>query len=545
MRRRAFLGAAAALSCGGGADVGAVFSKGGFTPSLINGFWWANDDVSAPTPPTLVDRMGGFTMTPVGATGGTLETTGWGGQQKSVLQNATAWKCTDAGVVSKLTGGQNFWLCFVAMQLGTLAGKMPDQTFLSAGSSVDAQKYLALQGRKNVSSTIGGFPYGSQRWIQRFGVGAETHDESTQPQGPFPYIWFLQVDGAGLHTFDRNGLNEQTFTRGTGGALSVDTLVIGALIQGGVITPDGILRWRHLMGNSGVLSAGNITNLYTWLNNDSRGFSKKRGIVGPWTTKTSIQFTEWGQSNDEDQSVAVALTAGNCWMMPYNNFTTALAAPWCSSTGTPFTAVFAGSNGNGIGGPNAFANQMVALGKFNPATQALFFVPGGVGGSSMGSFWCKNLLTDPWGWDTPVGAQCLRLEDTYRDSPNPEVLPSPDYQGESDTLSFAQADGWDDANRAPAVAGAYVTWVAARGYVRKPATPERAICILPVDNWTSATLLNWTTQRNAANAAAVGIPNSVAIQVDTGDWIGGPGGNRLHIGTTAQTARYQAIAAIS
>jgi hypothetical protein len=524
---------------------GAVMTpSGAFTLANVSGFWWNNDDVASATPAALTDRIGGHQLTPAaGAANGTMEATGWGGQQKSVLQSAMAWECTAAGVVSKLTGGRNFWLLLVGQQLATNASPAvaPDQTLLSAGDTTDAQKYWALQGRNKVAATIGGFQFASQRWIQRFGAAAETQDESNQPQGPFPYIWLLQVSAGGAQVFTRDGLAEQSFTRDTGGALTVNKLVVGGLIAGASVTPDGRFRWRELAGNSGNLTAPQIAQVLAAVNSSSRGFGWKRGVVSQAPiTKVYVYSPEWDQSNGQDQSTSPTLTATNCFMLGFNNFVGPLASPWCNPTGTPFTSVFINS---GVGAPNAFANKMQALGKFNPATQALFFLPAGVGGSSMGSFWCKNLTTDPWGWDAPVGAVCLRREEIFRNAQSPEMLPAVDYQGESDTLTFAQADGWDDANRAPACAGKYVTWTAARGYTLKAGVQERIICILPVTNWTSATVANWNAQRAAAtNAADVVIPNSTRIQVDSGPYLDV---NNLHIGTAAQTNRYEAAAALS
>lgn len=521
--------------------------NGSVTPASLAAFWWAADDVATANPATLVDRIGGAVMSPVGASGGTLEATGWGGQQKSILQDSQGWKTTAAGVVSRLTGGQNFWLMLVGMQLATNAtpAVAPDQTLLSAGSSADAQKYWALQERNKVAATIGGKQFSSQRWIQRFGAAAETQDESTFPQGPFPWVWFIQVDNTGAHQLDSIGQAEQAFARSPGGALTVDTLTLGALIQGGVITADGRMRWRHLFGNSGTLTVLQQAQLYAWLNRDTAGFEKCKGIVGNWTTKTWARRQRFAQSNGQDQSTSPALTAANVYNLNYSSFVTPLAAPWCSSTGTPFASVFAGSNGNGVGMPSAFSNQMVTLGKFNPATEAMVHIPGGVGGSSMGGFWVKNLTTDPWGWDAPVGAQCLRSEYVNRNFPNVVWLPDEGYQGESETLVLVDAQHWPDANRAQLCAGAYDTWDAARGYTRKPAVPTLIVNILPVTEWTSSTPTIWLAERTSQNTLGTTFSGAVVNQVPDGDWIGGPTGNRLHIGPTAQTQRGQDMAALS
>jgi hypothetical protein len=544
LKRRELLLSAATLGCGGGGDVaGFVFSKGGFTPSLVSAFWFAADDVTGANgshPSQLVDRITGAVASPVGATGGTLETLGWGGQQKSILQSSDAWRSTAAAVTNVFNagGGQNWWLCIVGMQLATVAlpAVMPNQTIFSAGLSSDAQKYLALRENPNVG-TIGTFTYGSQQFVQRFSAAAQTTDTSPEAQGPFPYAWFLQCDNAGLHVLSRDGLQEQSFTRATGGALGVDQVIFGGLIQGGVVTADGRYRWRHIYGGAGALSAQNISNNYSWINNDSRGFDKKRGMVGNFVTKTWVFGTGAAQSNQQGQgSPVTAVTAPRTYMLGFNSFVSTLADPWCDATGTPFVSVFINS---GVGGAApAWANALNSLGKYG-ATEANLFLPGGVGGSSMGSFWVVGAGT--LAWNSPTGVACLRLAEAMRNFPNPVIVLFDWYQGESETLDAAAAAAWGNSNRAGTVRTTLNSFIAAMGYTTKQ-TLLHVINILPPTNWTSATPTNWTTERTSQTTFGTSFADCTTLQVQDGPWTDG---TRLHVGIAAQNDRGQQLAALS
>lgn len=501
---------------------GAVFSKGGFSPSLVASFWFAADDVSTTTPASLTDRITGAVATPIGATGGTLETTGWAGQQKSIIANGQGWQSSAAAVVNTFnaSGGVNWWLCLVGMMLPDAASNlMPDQTLFSAGLSSDAQKYMALQERQAL---------GTQRWIQRFGAGAETQDNSTTTlQSPEPYIWLLQCDGAGVRSYLLNGYTEQAFTRVTGGALSVDRVLFGGLIQGGTQTADGRERWRHKMGGLGTLSAGNVTELLNWINNDSRGFNKYKGVVGNWCTKTNLLVGGPAQSNHQGQgSPATAVTTTNVFNFGFDSFVVPLADPWCNSTNTPWSSIWGGTNGNGIGSAMpAFVNQMAALGKFNPATESIVTIPSGRGGSSMAAFWVQGASTswdigNPPPWNSPLGAVCLRLEHANKNFPNPFVGLVYWYQGESDALAAGTASTWGASNRAQLCRLVINNFITVRS-IPKTAGFRHAVCILPVTNYSGATPANWGTERTSQQTFAASFADCTSIQVDNGPFTDG------------------------
>lgn len=509
---------------------GAVFSPGGFTPTQIAGFWLAADDYSS-TPTQLTDKQLGAIFTPIGSAGGAYESAGWNGGQKSISADGQGWQTTNASVAAMFTGGQNFWLCMVGMMLSTSSSPhvMPDQTLFSAGLSSDATKYMALKELKSI---------GSQQWVQRFGAGAETQDSSAQLQGPFPYIWLIQVDNSGVHTLTRDGLSEQTFTRNTSGSLGVDTVVIGGLIQGGTITASGRWRWRHIMGNSGNLSGANVTNLLTWINGNTQGFSQKKGIVGSLYTKTHVLLGGPQQSNGQGQgSPATAVTASRAFMLGFNSFIKTLGDPSASATGTPFTGVFLNS---GIGSAYpAWANQMHTNGK-QGSTEALFLVPSGVGGSSMGSFWVTGASTSPPDWSAPLGAVCLRLSEVMRNLPNPVIGLCDWYQGESETLSSSQAANWGASNRAQLCRTTLNNFITAQGYTLGT-NFKHVVTILPPTNWASATPADWLTERNSQSTFGGMFSDTTTYQMDDGPWTDS---TNLHVQIGPQNDKGVALAGL-
>lgn len=512
--------------------MGAVFSKGGFSPTLVAGFWLASDDVSTPTPASYVDRIAGASFVPIGANGGTLEASGWGGQQKSIVCNNEGIKTTNAGVAAMFTGGVNWWVAMVGMMLpDATTHLMPNQTLFSAGLSSDAQKYMALQERQSL---------GSQRWIQRFGATAETQDNSpTTLQMPAPYVWILQCDGAGVRAYGLNGYSEQAFTRATGGALGVDTVLFGGLIQGATLTADGRWRWRHLMGGSGNLSGGNVTNLLTWFTGDTRGLDKYKGVVGNWTTKTNLLSSGAQQSNGQGKGTPVTtVTAANTYNMGFDSFVKPLVDPWCDATGTPFNTVFINS---GTGGAMpAFVNQMASLAKYNPATEAIVCLPGGVGGSSLGSFWVTGIATSPPAWNSPVGILCLRLEHAAKNFPNPVLGIVDWYHGESESQDPTQAANWGSATRAQVIRTTINSFITARS-IPVTAGFRHVINILPPTSWTAVNPADWLTVRNSQTTFAGLFGDCTTFPVQDGPWTDG---TKLHGGISVQDNRGLGLAGI-
>jgi hypothetical protein len=493
-------------------------------PASVAAAWWAADDVTGANdshPVSLVDRTAGLLATPQGATGGTLKVADWNGQ-KCMKQNAEAWRCTSPAVLSALAGGENWWVLIVGMMLAN-AGAMKDQTIWSAGSSTDAQKYMAL---RETPAT------GSQSWVQRFGAAAQTADDSAELQGPFPYLWLLRCDGAGVHTFSRDGLIEQTFARSTGGALNVDAFLIGGLMQGaGAPAIDSLYQWRHvLVGAPGLDTPANITKLFQYFANDSQGLSWKRGLTGgQWTGTTYIFPGGPQQSNGQGQGAAPydTVTAQNAKALFFNSFVGNLADPWASNAGTPFTSVFINS---GLGSAVcSWANTLWANGEYGP-NDAVFFIPSGVGGSSLGSFWVPNANVSPPPWTAAMGAWKLRLAEVYRNAPNPVIRRVWWRQGESESLVLLQAQQWGDVNRAQLLRTTIESFATAQGYSWYDAT-HHIVEVLPPTAWTSGTF--WADVIVSQQAFAAAFPDCVAYQSVDGPWTDA---SLLHLNRVAQTA---------
>lgn len=503
--------------------MGGIFTpNSNFSPLTYSAFWWDVDDnatVNGGNPASLIDKKAGYLLTPVGATGGTMRTTRWNGQ-KCIEQNLQAWKCTQAGVANVFNGGNNWWCMLIGMWIPQ-TNLMPDGTLWSAGLSTDAQKYMGLKSVKSI---------GSQQWIQRFGAGAETQDNSSEFQGQFPYLWYFTRDTVGVTAFYRDGLIEQTFTRNPAGALGVDTVVVGGLIQGGSITVDGSFWWRHFLGNSGSLTPTVLSQIYNNLANNTQGLSAKKGITGGlWTGTTYIDISGPGQSNDQGQGAApgTTVTAPNAYFIGFDSFIKTLADPWASNTNTAFPGVFINSGISSYA--PSYVNTMWSRGTYT-INDAVLMIPNGVGGSSMGSFWCDSYNVSPPPWNKGMGAWKLRLIEAKRNMPNPKLRRVNWYQGESESTTLVAANAWGDINRAQAIRTEIESFVTSIGLAWESAV-HHIVTILPVTPWTGGPF--WANVRTSQQNFAALFADCQTVQAPDGPWTDG---TDLHINKTALDA---------
>jgi len=493
-----------------------------FTPASIADFWWNNDDVVGSlgaNPAQLTDRIGAYQLTPVGAIGGSISDI-WDGQ-RCLQQNLQGWKSTSPAVASVFSGGVNWWACFVG-QYRPQANLFPTTTLWSAGLSSDSQQYMAI--------TAPGFNVGHQRWLQRQGAAAETQDTSSEWQGPFPYCWLMTCGSDGLKTFYRDGLVEQTFTRATGGALGVDTVGIGSLIQGASLSQDGSFIWRHFFGGSGALTATQREQINRWVSIDSKGFSWKKGMVpAQYSGITYVVITGPAQSNDKGagEFPVTPVSAPGVSFLKFNSFRSILVDPWSVNVSSPFIAFNTTSK---CSYAPALSNTLWASGKYT-GNDALFFIPNGIGGSSMADDWCLGLGQAIPQWSRALnGAWVLRLIEVFRNSINPLLRRVIWYQGETDALNEARALDWGGPTRAQACRQEIEDWVSELGYQWESSTHHN-ITILPVTSADPSLFLWWDEVRTSQINFAAAFPDCVPCQAPDGPWTLP---DKLHLDHSAQ-----------
>lgn len=513
--------------------MGLIVEKNSFSPSNIASIWLDADDVAGAdgsNPASLTDRVAGIVWTPEGATGGSLETTGWNASQKSIKQSNQAWKSSSPVVATVFGSGVSWWVAMVAYLTGYTTN------YWSIGNSADAQKYLAVQTTNAAKK---------QQFIQRSGATAETQDASPELQWYSPQFLLWICDAAGVHTFYRDGILEQTFTR-LPAALSADKALIGGLVQGGASTVQSALRWRQWIAgvNAGstAMDASNIAKMKTWVMNNNQGFRVKKGMSGGLWNRTYHHFGKQGQSNHQGQGVApyTTVTAPNVYLHKMNSFVDTLADPTSTNTGTPYP-IFINS---GVGSQYpALANSLYALGKYTQ-NDAYIYTPNAVSGIAA-STCASGYATDPPDPDTFIGAVKYRCLEIWRNFPNVKAV-SETWQGESEAQTSGGPANWTthSTNIQGAIDSWMTVWGAYYGVSWIDSNNRHIIDELPATGPDPGAGFDFWQQVRAAQATFVtNNAGSTLNQITNGPWTL-TGVAFLHINEAAQNTQGPLTAAL-
>ena len=275
------------------------------------------------------------------------------------------------------------------------------------------------------------------------------------------------------------------------------------------------------------MTPSRLTQYYNYFANDTLGLRTKKGITGGlWTGITYIDISGPAQSNDQGQGAAPGdtVTAPNAYFIGFDSFIKTLADPWASNTNAAFPGVFI-NNGVSSYAPSYF-NTMWSRATYT-ANDAVFGIPNGVGGSSMGSFWCDSYNVSPPPWNKGMGAWKLRLIEAKRNMPNPKLRRVNWYQGESESTTQVAADNWGATNRAQAIRTEIESFVTSIGLAWESSI-HHIITILPVTPWTLGTY--WANVRVSQQNFAASFADCQAVQAPDGGWTDG---TNLHLNKTA------------
>lgn len=495
--------------------MGGIMAKNStvYTPATGATWWLAADDVSGANgsnPAQLVDRVSGILFTPEAAVGGSLETTGWNNAQKSIRQNNQAWKCTDAAIQAVLSGGVNWWMGGVIMPLAY------DSVIWSAGDVADAQKYMALQAPSSTEK---------QQYLQRFGAAAQTIDAASRYTYFSPFYYYWQCDAAGIHTFIRDGWTEQTFTRLPSG-LTVNKLLLGALITGPTSTVTSSFRWRHFWGGTGNLTTNQQNLRKAWVVNNSQGFRAKYYMAGALNTgRTFVAIGGApGQSNQQGQG-PIPTTQPTAPITKYvlygNSFLGVMVNPTDTNTNTPYSVL----NNSGIGSSlPSMVDRLYSTGKLD-VNDALFYCPTSIGGSAIAS-WQSNSSTSPPPPTAMLGMTKFRiLELFYNLPPGSQFFHIP-YQGETEAQTAPQAAAWS--GHATTTLNALDAFLVAEG-IPLIGSQYRLGTVLPVTGPDAGSGFDfWTDVRTAQISLYGSRAECITIQAPDGPWAGAAGVPKLH-----------------